>query len=172
MPFQVHGLNSAKASNTSIHMNRKFLFLLPIALLLFIALKLHAKSSETFFCKVITSPEATVVRDDSAIVSIYLFATKPMGDIELSPESPKGEDCKLRLLYLNKQGRRQAITQVDGKSYYTVLCAQYSLIGANKGRCTFPSTSKSPTRLPRQPVNSNRWANKSSKNNISPFRLP
>lgn len=100
----------------------------------------QARSGETFFAKTIGPNGDKVYVNDSAIVSIYLYASRPIGDIQINDKKLHVKGCRARRAYFN-QGRRQSITRLDDKVYYTVLCAQYIVVPSSKGKYSFPELS-------------------------------
>ena len=109
-------------------------------LLLLTPLLLQAKTDEEFFAKVVAPNKGNIYTDDSTIVSVYLYAVKPIGDIQVDDKNLKIKGCKVRKAYQGN-GSRQSVTTLDGKRYYTVICAQYYVTGNDKGSCAFPSLS-------------------------------
>lgn len=116
-------------------MIRRQLLLLLIVLFPF---SISGKNSETFFSKVKVEQDGNIFIGDSAVVSLILYATQPIGDIDINDAQLKVNGCRIRRAYFNS-GRRQQITYVDQKPYYTVIGAQYVVVGMKKGKTTFPS---------------------------------
>lgn len=110
------------------------LFLLPF---LFVSHAAAASDNIKLFAKAVAQNEAKVYLDDSIVVSVYAYATLPFGDVSVSDKLPRVTGCRVRRI---GSARRlsQNITRVDGKPYYTILCAQYAVVGLKKGTTTFP----------------------------------
>lgn len=110
-----------------------------ITLLAFLSIYHSAEASTgiKLFAKAEAQNEAKVYLDDSIVVSVYAYATLPFGDVEVSDKLPRVSGCRVRRI---GSARRltQNITRVDGKPYYTILCAQYVVAGLKKGTTTFP----------------------------------
>lgn len=107
------------------------------------------------FAKAETQNEAKVYLDDSIVVSIYAYSTLPFGDVEVSDKLPRVTGCRVRRI---GSARRltQNITRVDGKPYYTILCAQYAVVGLKKGTTSFPKIDLNVVLLEEEAQNQNR----------------
>lgn len=115
----------------------------------------EASSGIKLFAKAEAGNEAKVYLDDSIVVSVYAYSTLPFGDVEVSDKLPRVTGCRVRRI---GSARRltQNITRVDGKPYYTILCAQYIVAGLKKGTTTFPKVDLNVVLLEEEDTSQNR----------------
>ena len=118
-------------------MKHPFLYLI---LFLLLSISLQAKSDEKFYTEIIGQNDGKIYPNDSIIVSLHLYATRPIGDIQLNDSKLKISGCSVRRLYTGNEGK-QFIIQKDGENLYTVVCAQYSIAPKKKGTYYFPQLS-------------------------------
>lgn len=99
---------------------------------------LQAKENNSFLVKVTAREKAQIVEGDSAIFSVWLYSTYPMGDIQCDNPTIKINHCHVRLAQEGNP-RNQKITIVNNKKYYCLLWGQYIVGGSRRGSYTFPS---------------------------------
>ncbi len=98
----------------------------------------QAKQGDVFFAKVVVPDSGRIYRGDSTVVSVFLYAKHPIGDIQIDDKHVHVSGCTVRRIYA---GQRQSISRVNGQAYYTVLCARYSVASDKKGKTSFPQLS-------------------------------
>ncbi len=98
----------------------------------------QAKQSDVFFAKVVVPDSGRFYRGDSTVVSVFLYARHPIGDIQIDDKRLHVSGCTVRRIYT---GQRQSISRINGQTYYTVLCARYSVASDKKGKTVFPQLS-------------------------------
>lgn len=117
---------------------KRFTNVLLLLVFLALTLQLQAKDETTFFAKVVAPNNGQIYKDDSTVVSIYLYAKHPIGDIQINNKRIHIDGCSVRRI---PAGQRQSISRINGQAYYTVLCAQYSVAATKKGKTEFPQLS-------------------------------
>ena len=91
-----------------------------------------------FFAKVVAQNDSDVYMGDSTIVSVYLFGSAPIGDVQILNSKVQVAGQTVRRLYLGNNLPQSRVRQ-DGKIYYRVLAAQYSVQGQRRGKVVFPA---------------------------------
>lgn len=109
-------------------------------LFLLLPLSMAAKSDEKFYAEIVGQNEGKIYPNDSIIVAIHLYATRPIGDVKIDDSKLKINDCSVRRVYSGSE-RQQYIVQKNGENLYTIVCAQYSVAPNKKGGFYFPSLS-------------------------------
>ena len=115
-------------------MQKKILLLLLLAL----PLLARAKDNDEFFARVTAGNDNEITVGDSTVFTVWLYATKPFGEVTSTSPKVKIGGCHVRLTY-QAANSRQSITYLKGKPYYCAAWAQYVIGSDKKGSYTFPA---------------------------------
>lgn len=108
-----------------------------LILLMMLPLMAMSKDGDEFFARIEAQNEGKIYVGDSALVSVCLYSNRPFGEIKANGPKVKISGCRVRQVYQGGN-RRQSVTNLNGKAYYTTVWAQYIVGSDKKGTYSFP----------------------------------